>query len=104
MGDYKVFTVNPGSTSTKIALFEGDKKVFSANVSHDAGALEKFETLADQLAYRKETIGQLLKENQIDLRGWMPAWEGAADCWPWTAAPMPSTNWCWIIPSTRPTG
>ncbi|MDE7067944.1 MAG: butyrate kinase, partial [Schaedlerella arabinosiphila] len=69
MGDYKVFTVNPGSTSTKIALFEGDKKVFSANVSHDAGALEKFETLADQLAYRKETIGQLLKENQIDLRG-----------------------------------
>ena len=69
MGDYKVFTVNPGSTSTKIALFEGDKKVFSANVSHDAGALEKFETLADQLAYRKEMIGQLLKENQIDLRG-----------------------------------
>lgn len=69
MRNYKVFTVNPGSTSTKIALFEGDKKIFSANVSHDAKALEKFEALGDQLAYRKETIGQLLKENQIDLTG-----------------------------------
>ena len=36
MSSYKIFTVNPGSTSTKIALFQGEEKVFSANVSHDA--------------------------------------------------------------------
>ena len=32
----KIFTINPGSTSTKIALFEGNQPVFSSNVAHDA--------------------------------------------------------------------
>ena len=61
MNAYKVFTVNPGSTSTKIALFEGEKKLYSANVSHDSKVLEEYKTLKDQLAYRKETIDNLLK-------------------------------------------
>lgn len=69
MDNYKIFTINPGSTSTKIALFEGNRKLFSANVSHDAEMLAKFETLADQLTCRKDTIGQLLKENHVDLSG-----------------------------------
>lgn len=69
MSDYKVFTVNPGSTSTKIALFQGEKDLFSANVSHDAKVLSKFKTLSEQLEYRKSTIEQLLEENQIDLEG-----------------------------------
>ena len=41
---YRVFAINPGSTSTKIALFEGDKAVFSKNVSHDAEKLNSFPT------------------------------------------------------------
>ena len=53
MKTYKVFTVNPGSTSTKIAVFDGEKKVYSANVSHDSKVLEEYKTLEDQLAYRK---------------------------------------------------
>ncbi len=69
MSDYKVFTVNPGSTSTKIALFQGKKNLFSANVSHDAKVLSKYKTLSEQLEYRKSTIEQLLEENQIDLEG-----------------------------------
>ena len=32
----RVFAVNPGSTSTKIALFEDEKCLFSKNVAHDA--------------------------------------------------------------------
>lgn len=70
MGDnmgYKIFAVNPGSTSTKIALFDGDKKVFSENVSHDADKLKEFATIAEQLPYREETINHLLKENKVDL-------------------------------------
>ena len=66
---YKVFTVNPGSTSTKIALFEGEKKLYSANVSHDAEVLAQYKSLGEQLTYRKETIENLLKENQVDLEG-----------------------------------
>ncbi len=64
---YKIFAINPGSTSTKIALFEGDKCLFSANVSHDAEVLKKFQVITDQLPYREETIKQLLEDNHIDL-------------------------------------
>jgi len=53
---YKVFAVNPGSTSTKIALFDGDTKIFSANVEHDAATLNTFAEIRDQLPLRVETI------------------------------------------------
>lgn len=69
MSDYKVFTVNPGSTSTKVALFQGGNNLFSANVSHDAEVLSKYKTLSEQLEYRKSTIEQLLEENHINLDG-----------------------------------
>ena len=59
MSSYKVFTVNPGSTSTKIALFQGEEKIFSANVSHDAKVLAQYQTLEEQLKYREETIREL---------------------------------------------
>lgn len=52
----KIFAINPGSTSTKIALFENDQMVFSRNVSHDAEELKKFKEIRDQFPYRKETI------------------------------------------------
>lgn len=64
---YKIFTINPGSTSTKIALFEGEKVIFSANVNHDAKKLAEFKDISEQLPYRKETILTLLKENHITL-------------------------------------
>lgn len=56
MKTYKVFAINPGSTSTKIAMFENDKAVFSKNVSHDANKLKEFKEIRDQFDYRKETI------------------------------------------------
>lgn len=66
---YKIFTINPGSTSTKIALIENDKIVFSKNVSHDAAKLAEFDSISAQLPYRKETIVSLLQENHISLEG-----------------------------------
>lgn len=69
MKNYKILTINPGSTSTKIALFEGEKKVFDANVSHDAKELERFADQAEQLPYRRDTIHALLKENKVSLEG-----------------------------------
>ena len=67
MKEYKVFAVNPGSTSTKIALFRGKECLFSENVAHDAAVLARFETLADQMPYREKTILDILAENRIDL-------------------------------------
>ena len=67
MKAYKVFTINPGSTSTKIALFEGDKCLYSENVSHDAEELSHYKTMPDQLPYRRDTILSLLNKAGITL-------------------------------------
>ncbi len=65
----KILTINPGSTSTKIALFENDTKLFSVNVSHDAAVLSQFTEQEAQLPYRMETIRAILAENNVDLSG-----------------------------------
>lgn len=67
MSEYRIFTINPGSTSTKIGLFEGEKCLLSENVAHDASVLKEYATISDQLAYRTDTINKLLKKNNIDL-------------------------------------
>ncbi len=66
---YRLFVINPGSTSTKIALFEGDRETFSAGVSHDAARLKEFVEISDQFPYRKETILAELAKNGISLEG-----------------------------------
>ncbi len=67
MKEYKVLTVNPGSTSTKIALFKGEECLFSKNVAHDAAELAKYESISDQLSYRRNMILDLLREAGISL-------------------------------------
>ncbi len=65
--DYRILTINPGSTSTKVGCFEGEKELFTVNVSHDAEKLKEFTTISAQLPYRKETILDALKKADIDL-------------------------------------
>ena len=65
--EYRILTVNPGSTSTKVGCFEGEKELFTVNVSHEAEKLKEFKTISDQLPYRKETILAALDEAGIDL-------------------------------------
>lgn len=69
MAQHKIFTINPGSTSTKIALFQGDKILFSQNVSHDAAFLAKFNSISEQYIYRKKMIEEILEKNHISLEG-----------------------------------
>lgn len=63
----KIFTINPGSTSTKIALIQDDTVLFTKNVAHDAAKLAEFDGISAQLPYRKETILKILEENSISL-------------------------------------
>lgn len=65
--EYRILTVNPGSTSTKVGCFEGEKEIFTVNVAHDAEKLKEFKTISDQLPYRKATIMDALKEANVDL-------------------------------------
>lgn len=63
----KVFAINPGSTSTKVALFSDQECLFSKNVAHDAAELEKFPDMPSQLPYRRDMILKLLEENGFKL-------------------------------------
>lgn len=67
MSEYKIFVINPGSTSTKVGLFQGETCLFSKTVEHDAAALKEYATISDQIPYRRETIATVLEENGIDL-------------------------------------
>lgn len=62
MSSYKIFAINPGSTSTKIALFLGEERLFCKNVAHEASELEKYTNLSDQLPYRRDMILGLVRE------------------------------------------
>ena len=64
---YKIFTLSPGSTSTKLAVFEDDKMLFKANVQHDPEKLKTFARVSDQKPYRVETILNELKKNNISI-------------------------------------
>lgn len=67
MKKYRIFTINPGSTSTKIALFEDENCVFQKNVSHASDELDQFSAISDQLPYRKETIMEALTAHDVEL-------------------------------------
>ena len=66
---YKIFTLSPGSTSTKLALYENENCVFKASVQHDTEKLKSFAEIADQLPYRLETISDELKKANMTLDG-----------------------------------
>ena len=64
---YKILTLSPGSTSTKLAVFEGEKAVFKVNVTHSQDKLKTFEHISDQMPYRRETIMSELLKNDISI-------------------------------------
>ncbi|MBP3873391.1 MAG: butyrate kinase [Lachnospiraceae bacterium] len=66
---YRIFIINPGSTSTKLSLFENHSSIFTTDVFHDSSVLLKFPTINDQLDYRMEVIHRFLEDNSIDLHG-----------------------------------
>ena len=59
----KVLAINPGSTSTKIALFDDYDELFSTTINHSAEELAKLGVIQNQLAYRTETVEKAMKDN-----------------------------------------
>ena len=49
-----IIVINPGSTSTKVAYYEGRNQVFLKSISHSAHELASYKTIADQYALRKK--------------------------------------------------
>lgn len=63
----RILAINPGSTSTKIAVFQGEEEEFKTNISHSTDELKGFDKIVDQYALRKETIVNVLEGEGIDI-------------------------------------
>lgn len=66
--DFRILVINPGSTSTKTALFLGADKVAESSTEHSIADLKSFEHLQEQLFFREAVIRRFLREE-----GWNPA-------------------------------
>ncbi|MGL5261244.1 MAG: butyrate kinase [Bacteroides sp.] len=61
----KILVVNPGSTSTKMAVFEDTTPILIKKISHDVSDLSEFPRVTDQFRFRKELILEELRKHQI---------------------------------------
>ena len=57
--------INPGATSTKAAIYEGETEVFTENLSHPIEEIQKYKEVADQFDYRKGCILDMLKNHGV---------------------------------------
>ncbi len=67
MSDYKILIINPGSTSTKVAVYEDEERIAYKNISHSAETLAQFKEIPDQFEFRKQEILNTLKEMNIEI-------------------------------------
>lgn len=64
---YRLLIINPGSTSTKIAVFENEKSILEQTIRHSNEELAPFASIIDQFEFRKNIILDTLKTNGIDV-------------------------------------
>jgi butyrate kinase len=62
---FRILVINPGSTSTKVSIFENEKEVFTRNISHSKLELEPFKRVWDQYEFRKRLIKELLEDTKV---------------------------------------
>ncbi len=67
MSSEKILVINPGSTSTKIAIYYESKIIFLKNIKHSATELSEFEHITDQYGFRKNVIFNELEIKNVDL-------------------------------------
>jgi butyrate kinase len=64
---YKILAINPGSTSTKIAVYENETPIFNKSIKHDTAEIQTYDKIIDQYAFREKTILNALLEANIKL-------------------------------------
>ena len=62
----KLLIINPGSTSTKLALYDGAEKLVQESLDHDAAELQQYHTIAEQVPMRLSVIRSFMERNGID--------------------------------------
>ena len=64
---YKLLIINPGSTSTKLSIYENENKVVQENIEHDAAELGKYDQIPDQISFRMKIIQEFMKKNGVKM-------------------------------------
>jgi butyrate kinase len=63
----RLLILNPGSTSTKLAVFEGEEPLFVESITHSAEELAPYDCVADQYGFRRDLVLDCLKKHGITL-------------------------------------
>ncbi|GCD11296.1 butyrate kinase [Clostridium tagluense] len=64
---HKLLMINPGSTSTKIGVYEDENEVLVETLRHSSEEIGKFEGIYEQFNFRKDVILNVLKEKNFDI-------------------------------------
>lgn len=64
---FKILTINPGSTSTKIAVFDNEELLFEKTLRHSSEEIGKYLKISDQFEFRKQVIEDALVEGGIKV-------------------------------------
>ena len=64
---HRVLAINPGSTSTKMAVFDDESPLFEDVIHHDVEELAHYSRIADQYAFRRDAVLKLLKRHSLDI-------------------------------------
>ena len=62
-----ILCINPGSTSTKVAVFEGNQLLFEETLRHTAQELTPYPRIADQYGFRREVITKFLASKEFSM-------------------------------------
>ncbi|AWK49588.1 butyrate kinase [Clostridium beijerinckii] len=65
---HKLLIINPGSTSTKLAVYEDEKEIFEETLRHSSEEIGKFKRVAEQQSFRTSIILKILQDNKIDIK------------------------------------
>lgn len=64
---YLILALNPGSTSTKIAVYEDQEIVFKKSIKHSTEMINSFHKIIDQFSFRRDAIINALNESPYSL-------------------------------------
>lgn len=67
MNSFRLLIINPGSTSTKIGLFQDERIIFEETIRHPVETLKQFKKVHDQYEFRKNIILEALQKNHIEM-------------------------------------
>lgn len=65
--EFRILSINPGSTSTKIGIFDNEQEILEETIRHDRETIGSFDTIIDQYMFRKEMIIRTLDHSGINL-------------------------------------